>query len=284
MSSVECIPGSFCVVTPNFNMARYLPETIESVLANLGPNDRYYVIDGGSTDGSVEVLKSYEGRISGWVSERDRGYADAVAKGFAKAATEFQCWIACGDLLLPGALDLARAQLAATGAEMIFGDDFYIDDAGRILQITNGAAGNLAAMMQHGAWTPLQDACFWRSGLYQRIGGIDAGIRYAADYDLFLRMALQGRCVYTPHVFSAFRQHDGQTSEKHRLAYRNEKLAARAAAARLAPARLSSVLTRPYYWLYPRLRARLASAKALSPRVLGSPVRDHAAGPSSALT
>jgi glycosyltransferase involved in cell wall biosynthesis len=258
-------------------MARYLPETIESVLANLGPNDRYFVVDGGSTDDSLRVLASYADRISGWVSEPDRGYADAVAKGFAMARTEYQCWIACGDLLLPGALDLARSVLVQTGAEMIFGDDFYIDEQGRILRISNGGASNLAAMMLHGAWTPLQDACFWRSDLYRQVGGIDAGIRYAADYDLFLRMALQGCCAYTPHVFSAFRRHDGQTSQKHRLAYRTEKLAARAAVACMAAASRASVLARPYYWLYPRLRARLASAKALPPHVLGGRVLEYRA-------
>ena len=82
-------PG-FCVVTPNFNMAGYLAETIDSVLANLGPDDRYFVVDGGSTDGSLDILKQYEGRISGWVSEPDRGYADAVAKGFAMASSQCQ--------------------------------------------------------------------------------------------------------------------------------------------------------------------------------------------------
>src|SRR5690349_9260962 len=125
-------PG-FCVVTPNFNMADYLVETIESVLVNLGPNDQYYVVDGGSTDGSLDILKKYEGRISGWISEPDRGYADAVAKGFGMGHGQYQCWIACGDLLLPGALRLAVSVLDETGADMIHGDDFYIDEQSRLL-------------------------------------------------------------------------------------------------------------------------------------------------------
>lgn len=269
------VPGSFCVVTPNLNMGRFLPETIESVLANLGPNDHYYVVDGGSTDDSLSVLQSYSGRLSGWVSEPDHGYADAVAKGFSMAETEFQCWMACGDLMLRGALPLARSVLADTGAEMIFGDDFYVDEAGRILQITNGHATKLSAMMLYGAWTPLQDACFWRTSLYSRIGGLRPELRYAADYDLFLRMSLNGQCTYTPHVFSAFRRHEGQTSLKHHTAYRAEKLAART----LVDGE-ESVLARLYYWLYPRLRSRLASRKRLSPQFCGVSARNCLAGPS----
>ncbi len=273
------ISGSFCVVTPNFNMARYLPETIESVLANLGPNDRYYVVDGGSTDDSVRVLESFSDRLSGWVSEPDRGYADAVSKGFAMANTEFQCWTACGDLLLPGALTLGRTVLAQTGADMIFGDDFYIDDKSRILQITNGHASNLFAMMLYGGWTPLQDACFWRSSFYQRVGGIDTNIRYAADYDLFLRMSSNGSCIHTPHLFSAFRRHEGQTSEKHRIAYQTEKRQAALHAAKDIPAvQLPSTISAAYFWLYARLRSRIANTKALSPRIRGSEVMKQDAG------
>jgi glycosyltransferase involved in cell wall biosynthesis len=251
--------GTFCVVTPNFNMASYLAETIESVLANLGPDDQYFVVDGGSTDGSVDILKHYEGRISGWISEPDRGYADAVAKGFAMAPSQYQCWIACGDLLLPGALNLARSVLVQTGADMIYGDDFYVDEQSNVIQITNGHIDNLAQMMLYGGWTTLQDACFWKSELYSDIGGINAGIRYAADYDLFLRMAMRGRCSYTPHVFSAFRRHDGQTSERFRAAYKAEKVASARQASKSIGKDAASPWRRAYFWLYPKLRARIAA-------------------------
>jgi len=118
----------FCVVTPNFNMGRYLPETIDSVLANLRPGDEYHVIDGGSTDNSLDVLRSYGDRLTGWISEPDRSYADAVAKGFRRSTNELQCWIACGDLMLKGALDNARELIALENADMIFGDDLYVDE------------------------------------------------------------------------------------------------------------------------------------------------------------
>ena len=256
-------PG-FCVVTPNFNMAGYLSETIESALMNLGPNDRYFVVDGGSTDGSLDILRKYEGRISGWVSEPDSGYADAVSKGFDMVPSHYQCWIACGDVLLPGALHLARSILEQTGAEMIYGDDFYIDENGKLLQVTNGDIDNLAEMMLFGGWTPLQDACFWKTDLYTKVGGINPSIRYAADYDLFLRMSMLGRCIYTPHVFSAFRRHEGQTSERFRATYKAEKLAAANSVSAVMNKKPIPMWSKAYYWLYPKFRARI-SARNVKP-------------------
>lgn len=199
------------VVTPNFNMASYLGPTIESVLRNLAPGDEYFVIDGGSRDESVEVIRKYEDRITGWVSERDNGYADAIAKGFDRATGDLLCWINAGDLFLEGAFEAARNQMT-DDRNLIFGDDFYIDEQSRVLAFSRGWVPNLRLAMLYGGWSPLQDACFWRRSLYQRIGGLDRRLRHAADYDLFLRMALAGRASYVPITFSAFRRHAGQKS------------------------------------------------------------------------
>ena len=129
----------------------------------------------------------------------------------------------------------------------------------------------------------MQDACFWKTDLYMQIGGINPEIRYAADYDLFLRMAMQGQCIYTPHVFSAFRRHEGQTSERYRVAYKKEK----AASANLANAVISKIpipmWSKAYYWLYPKFRARIAArnVKAIKGVNLGRLVREFQAGLSS---
>lgn len=76
---------SFSVVTPNFNMGHLLSETIQSVLENLRPGDEYFIVDGGSTDGSIDIIKQYADRLTGWVSEQDAGYADAISKGDRKS-------------------------------------------------------------------------------------------------------------------------------------------------------------------------------------------------------
>ena len=206
------------VVTPSFNQALFLEQTILSILSQNYPNLEYFVVDGGSTDGSVDIIRRHEPHITGWVSEPDAGYADALAKGFDRATGDILCWINAGDLYLGGALDTARQWLAGD-LDMIFGDDFYIDEGNRVLSYSRGWVPNLRMATLYGGWTPLQDACFWRRGLYQSIGGIDRSLRYAADYDLFLRMALAGRTSYVPVAFSAFRRHAGQKSISGSAAY-----------------------------------------------------------------
>jgi glycosyltransferase involved in cell wall biosynthesis len=214
---------SVSVVTPNYNMGHYLPETIDSVVANLKPGDQYFVVDGGSSDNSVDVLRNRSAKISEWLSEPDRGYADALAKGFSRATGDILCWINSGDLLLAGALDAARDMMARTGSDMIFGDDFYIDEEGHVIFHSRGYVPDLLAAMLYGGWTPLQDACFWRRSLYERIGGINPEIKFAADYDLFLRMAQAGKTTYVSRAFSAFRRHRGQKSIAGSEQYRREK-------------------------------------------------------------
>jgi glycosyltransferase involved in cell wall biosynthesis len=204
-------PMRISVVTPSFNMAPYLEDTITSVIGNLRPGDEHFVIDGGSTDGSVDIIRCYEHSLTGWASETDAGYADALAKGFARASGDILCWINAGDMYLAGALDEARKQFAGD-LDMIFGDDFYIDEDNRVLFYSRGWVPDLRMATLYGGWTPLQDACFWRRDLYQSLGGIDRSLQYAADYDLFLRMALAGRTGYVPLAFSAFRRHVGQKS------------------------------------------------------------------------
>jgi len=211
-------------VTPNLNLGSYLSQTIESVLVNLSHGDEYFVIDGGSNDRSIEIIRQNKSRLTGWVSEPDQGYADALAKGFAGATGDILCWINSGDLLLPGALDAVRQALTNTGADMVFGDDFYIDEEGQVIFFSRGYVKDLRDAMLYGAWTPLQDACFWRRDLYDRVGGLNPRLRYAADFDLFLRMAMHGICRYVPLAFSAFRRHAGQKSISGSDKYRKERM------------------------------------------------------------
>jgi glycosyltransferase involved in cell wall biosynthesis len=251
-------PQSFAVVTPNYNMGQYLGRTIESVIRNLRPGDQYFVIDGGSTDNSVEVIRSYEKHLTGWVSEPDAGYADALAKGFDRAGGEYMCWINSGDLLLDGAIDEARARLASSDADMIFGDDFYIDEADKVISCSYGRMDSLRAMMLYGAWTPLQDACFWKRELYGAVGGLDVRLKYAADYDLFLRMSVAGRCEYVPLAFSAFRKHQGQKSIHGRAEYKSERYRCQAVALdKSGEPWIGRLLLTMYYWVVVRLRARV---------------------------
>lgn len=238
-------------------MAPYLEQTIEATLGNLAPGDEYLVIDGGSTDGSVDIIRRCASRLTSWVSEPDRGYADAIAKGFARATGDILCWINAGDLFLDGALNAARDQLERTGADMIFGDDFYIDECSRVIQLSRGYVRDLRGAMLYGGWTPLQDACFWRRSLYERVGGIDRSLTHAADYDLFLRLALHGRNTYVPLAFSTFRHHPGQKSIAGSGRYETELVEARRRQlAKIPEARLARLAQSARFWIAMHWRAR----------------------------
>lgn len=266
---------NFTIVTPNYNMAKYLPDTIESVLSNIRPGDQYFIVDGGSDDGSVEVIKKYEKYITSWISERDSGYADALKKGFNLGSNDYQCWINSGDLLLPKALDVAGTILDDNLVDFIFGDDLHIDERGNVLNVSSGKVINLKMIMAVGGWTPLQDACFWKADLYNKIGGLDTNKKYAADYDLFLRMSLVGSCKYTPNLYSAFRRHDGQTSHKHKKQYEIERYQSRnEAIKKLNFSSTTLDLLKLYFWFHLRIRARLFSKNKKLKLLKGQKVSD----------
>ena len=256
---------NFCIVTPNLNMGKYLEETIQSVISNMLPGDEYYIIDGGSSDDSLDIIKKYEHIITGWVSEKDKSYSDAVSKGFDKTNLDYLCWIACGDLLLPDSLKNAYEIFSDNNPDFIYGDNIYIDNEGLIIQISNGRAYNITALMYYGNWLPLQDACFWKRSLYLKVGGLDGDLRYAADYDFFLKMSIAGKSLYAPFVFSAFRKHSGQISMKHQNSYRNEQKASRKRVLNFK----YNIIDHIKYYLYARIRARIHTMKYSNSYILG---------------
>ena len=263
------------VVTINFNMAPYLGETIQSVRDNLAPGDEYIVVDGGSTDGSVELIRRHEAAITQWISEPDEGYADALAKGFARASGDVLCWINAGDVLLSGTLAKVREIFAAGDVDLIFGDDFYIDEQSRVIRYSRGFVNDLAAAMLYGGWTPLQDACFWTREIYTRLGGIDPKLHYAADYDLFLRMARAGRARHVPLAFSAFRRHSGQKSISSAAAYASEREQVRRREMNGAGGgAMAAWAKRQFHLNAGRLRAHLATHVHKRKDLEGRPVRD----------
>jgi glycosyltransferase involved in cell wall biosynthesis len=263
------------VITPSFNMASLLSETIESVLSNLRAGDEYFVIDGGSSDGSVDILRKYASSFSGWTSEADRGYSDALRKGFSRATGDILCWINAGDLLLPGALDAARHAFEQSDADLIFGDDFYIDEESRVILFSCGHVRDLRVAMLFGAWTPLQDACFWRRTLYERVGGIDPTLKHAADYDLFLRMAIASRAVHVPLAFSAFRRHQGQKSIAGAALYRAERISVRQRELqRLRVPAWQRWLACAVQWLAVRWRVRVSQRRWTRPDLAGRQITD----------
>jgi glycosyltransferase involved in cell wall biosynthesis len=262
--------NNFCIVTPNLNMKEYLAETIESVLINLQKSDKYFVIDGGSNDGSVEIIKKYSKWLTGWLSEKDAGYADALSKGFMNTGNcDFQCWLNSGDLLLPGAINHARSILSKGDADLIYGNDLTIDYKNKILQVTNGNLSNLHNIMLFAGWTPPQDACFWRSDLYQKVGGIRTDLKYAADFDLFLRMSHLGRSAYSDHIYSAFRVHAGQKSVFFSALYEQERQKVRMLLLNQNRSVLLQRIKIMYHWIKIRLHNHLFRTHRLNKKFSG---------------
>ncbi len=255
--------SNFSVITPNYNMGKYLVETIESVLINLKPDDEYFIIDGGSTDNSLEIIQNYQDRITGWISEKDHGYADALAKGFAKTTGAFQCWVNCGDLLLPNALEKAKSLLITNKIDLVYGDAIDIDDNGKILWISSANFQPLRQYMLYGSWTPWQISCFWKQSAYEQCNGINADVKLAADYDLFLRMTRQAKTKYFSVSFGAHRHHEGQLSISHQSTYKSEKNLIRSNERSFDTVPIN-VFASAYYWLATRLKSRFSCHSPLS--------------------
>ena len=133
---IPCSDLSVSVITPSYNQAAFLKQTMDSVLDQAIPGMEYVVIDGRSTDGSVDLIRSYEDRLTGWVSEKDRGQADAVNKGAARTHGDVIGWLNSDDYYLPGALSKALDYLSAhPDVDAVYGDVISINGAGKMINV-----------------------------------------------------------------------------------------------------------------------------------------------------
>lgn len=203
------------IVTVSYNQARFLGEALRSVLSQRGDAHEFFVIDGGSTDGSADIIRQHAeaGGIDWWVSEKDRGQTDAIAKGFARATGDYLAWINSDDLYLPGALRRARAALAADpGADLLGGWHVRIDEGSRVLSAHRLPAESAAAA-RWGVFHPNQPTVFFRRSLYEKVGGISLDLHLVLDTELWFRMMdAGGRWGHVPAYQAAFRVHGGSKS------------------------------------------------------------------------
>ena len=176
------------VVTPSFNQAAFIEDTLRSVLAQDYANTEYLVIDGGSTDGSVEIIRRYASRISYWVSEKDRGQSHAINKGFARARGDVLAWLNSDDTYLPGTLSsVARCFAERPDVDLVYGDYIYIDPEGRTLfRRRLFDSMSYETLLYHDYLG--QPAVFFRRSLLDKVGPVDEQLYYHMDWDLFLRM------------------------------------------------------------------------------------------------
>lgn len=197
------------VVTPSFNQGQFLEETIRSVLLQGYPNLEYIVMDGGSTDDSVEIIRKYEPWLTYWVSEQDQGQSHAINKGFGRASGEILTWLNSDDCLLPNALaTVAARRHDEPDAAAWVGGCYRVTPEGIIL----------STVMPHGlehenlvAWSCrgwfYQPSCFFSADAWRAVGPLDQGLHYAFDVDLWVRMTQTGKFVPMPEMLSAAKIH-----------------------------------------------------------------------------
>jgi glycosyltransferase involved in cell wall biosynthesis len=213
------MPPLISIVTPSFNQANFLEATLASVLGQDYRPLEYIVIDGGSTDGSVDILRRHADRLGAWVSEPDHGQTDAINKGLRRARGEVLAYLNSDDLYLPGALSRVAAFFDAhPEVDLVYGDCQLIDPAGQPLGWLPAHEFSLRRTIERAEYIP-QPAAFWRRALYNQVGPFDDGLHFAMDYDFFIRAGRAGQVAHLPHPVAAFRLHPGSktvaTEERH---------------------------------------------------------------------
>lgn len=195
------------IITPSYNQAHFLNETIHSVLSQDYPRLEYIIVDGGSTDGSAEVIQRYSDRLAWWVSERDLGQTDAINKGFAHAKGEILAWLNSDDTYLPGAVtESVKVIQEHSEAGMVYGDANLIDNAGRVMGRFPARQTDYKRLRRGYVHIP-QQTMFFRADLWRKVGPLDPTFYFAMDYDLWVRIAKHAPLVYHRHLIANFRLH-----------------------------------------------------------------------------
>ena len=217
-------PPLVSVVTPSFNQGRFLRRTVESVLGQTYPHIEYLVLDGGSTDDSVEILRSYGGRLA-WFSGPDRGQAHALNKGFARARGDVRAYLNSDDVLMPGAVEKVVGYfLARPDWDLLYGRANYLDAEGRIVGAYRTAPYTFRRLVEDNCLC--QPAVFWRARLAERVGPFDEALHCCMDYDYWLRAARAGlRLEYVEDLLACSRLHPEAKTLSCRLRMYEESIA-----------------------------------------------------------
>lgn len=196
------------IVTPSYNQASFLETTIRSVLEQDYPFVEYFVMDGGSTDGSVDIIRKYTGQLSGWVSEKDRGQGDAINKGLARAKGGIAAWLNSDDYYLPGAISSAVKLFEQNpDVALVYADMLAVDQNGQTLNVLRYGQYTLEDLLCFQIIG--QPAVFFRREAYEKAGGLDISFHYMLDHHLWIRIARQGRILYVPQTWAVARYHPG---------------------------------------------------------------------------
>ncbi|MFI5222258.1 MAG: glycosyltransferase family 2 protein [Bacteroidia bacterium] len=217
------------IVTPSLNQAQFLEETILSVLEQSYKNIEYIIIDGGSTDGSVELIKKYSNRIKFWVSEKDNGQTHAINKGFERCEGEFFAYLNSDDVLEKNAVEKIVAAFSINPeTPVVYGQCSIIDSKGKIISPPEGEPVEPKWMLKNGMLPKIfQPACFFNKKFLVRKPLFREDLKYVMDYELLLHLLQNNSPVFIPTPIARYRQHlQSKTSAQPKLMYK-EKLKVR---------------------------------------------------------
>jgi glycosyltransferase involved in cell wall biosynthesis len=198
------------IVTPSYNQGHFLEETLRSILLQGYPDLEYIIIDGASSDDSVRIIRKYAAWLTYWVSEPDQGQSDAINKGFRKGSGGILAWLNADDLYEPGAVPAAAQAFSDhPDAVLLYGDCANIDPEGKMFSLSRSRAYDRDRLIR--CWPNFipQPTAFFRRSAFEAAAGLDLSLRFAMDYDLWIRLGALGSAVYLPRTLARFRVHSG---------------------------------------------------------------------------
>lgn len=201
------------VITPSYNQGQFIEQTILSVLSQGYSNLEYMILDGGSTDNTVEIIKKYEDKITYWQSKKDNGQASAINEGFARATGDILCWINSDDMYLPGILNkIVGSFTAINSAEIVFGNCFHFNDQSKKTRGSDVVAKHKRFKLSLCDYI-IQPSSFFTRTAWQNTGVLNESLHFSFDWDWFIRAEKAG-AILTPvkEYFSLYRIHDAHKS------------------------------------------------------------------------
>lgn len=214
------------IITPSFNQAKWLEKTIQSVLAQTYSNVEYIIIDGGSTDGSKEIIQKYADKLGYWQCEKDGGQADAINIGFRKAKGEILAYINSDDLLEPTAVEgIINAYEVNQEFAIYYGKCKTIDEQGNLLEEGKGNPIKFDELVKNGMLPNIyQPACFFNRAYITRDKVVDTHYKFAFDYELILSLASTKQLMFLNRDVASYRVHNESKSHLNKVDAYKEKL------------------------------------------------------------